>query len=158
STRRHGRACPGHPRLLCIEAAKTWMAGTRHVLGPASGRNQAPGTTTETQVMRAKFLDKKTIAELTARMYLDTGAVRFMTDTPFTSRSGGASLVYNAPGCLMPSPDVRSALMDSAVHTTERDIGRHKINAVAGGETAGIPFAAWVADRMHLPMQYVRKK
>jgi orotate phosphoribosyltransferase len=29
---------------------------------------------------------------------------------------------------------------------------------VAGGETAGIPFAAWMADRMMLPMQYVRKK
>ena len=40
----------------------------------------------------------------------------------------------------------------------ERDIGREKIDAVAGGETAGIPFAAWVADRLHLPMQYVRKK
>jgi orotate phosphoribosyltransferase len=29
---------------------------------------------------------------------------------------------------------------------------------VAGGETAGIPFAAWMADRLMLPMQYVRKK
>jgi orotate phosphoribosyltransferase len=29
---------------------------------------------------------------------------------------------------------------------------------VAGGETAGIPFAAWMADRLGLPMQYVRKK
>ena len=29
---------------------------------------------------------------------------------------------------------------------------------MAGGETAGIPFAAWVADRLNLPMQYVRKK
>jgi len=28
----------------------------------------------------AQFLDRKTIAELTARMYLDTGAVRFMQD------------------------------------------------------------------------------
>ncbi len=28
----------------------------------------------------------------------------------------------------------------------------------AGGETAGIPFAAWIADKMNLPMQYVRKK
>jgi len=28
--------------------------------------------------MTARFLDKKTIAELTARMYLDVGAVRFM--------------------------------------------------------------------------------
>ena len=29
---------------------------------------------------------------------------------------------------------------------------------MAGGETAGIPFAAWMADRLMLPMQYVRKK
>ena len=31
-------------------------------------------------------------------------------------------------------------------------------NSIAGGETAGIPFAAWIADRLMLPMQYVRKK
>jgi orotate phosphoribosyltransferase len=106
----------------------------------------------------SQFLDSKTIAELTARMYLDTGAVRFMTDKPFIFTSGWASPVYNDSRWLMSFPDVRSALMDFAVHTIERDIGRDKINAVAGGETAGIPFAAWVADRMHLPMQYVRKK
>ncbi len=29
---------------------------------------------------------------------------------------------------------------------------------VAGGETAGIPFAAWLSDRLMVPMQYVRKK
>ena len=29
---------------------------------------------------------------------------------------------------------------------------------MAGGETAGIPFAAWMADRLMLPMQYVRKQ
>ena len=33
--------------------------------------------------MDSQFLDKKTIAELTARMYLDCGAVRFMTDKPY---------------------------------------------------------------------------
>src|SRR6478735_6030779 len=26
---RHGRACPGHPRLSCSSEAKTWMPGTR---------------------------------------------------------------------------------------------------------------------------------
>jgi orotate phosphoribosyltransferase len=31
-------------------------------------------------------------------------------------------------------------------------------DVVAGGETAGIPFAAWMADRLMLPMQYVRKQ
>jgi orotate phosphoribosyltransferase len=108
--------------------------------------------------MTANFLDKKTIAELTARMYLDTGAVRFMADKPFTFTSGWASPVYNDSRWLISFPDVRSTLMDFAVASIDRDIGRDKIDAVAGGETAGIPFAAWVADRLHLPMQYVRKK
>jgi orotate phosphoribosyltransferase len=106
----------------------------------------------------AHFLDKKTIAELTARMYLDTGAVRFMADKPFIFTSGWASPVYNDSRWLISFPDVRSTLMDFAVHSITRDIGRDQIDAVAGGETAGIPFAAWVADRLNLPMQYVRKK
>lgn len=105
-----------------------------------------------------KYLDKKTIAELTARMYLDTGAVRFMADKPFIFTSGWASPVYNDSRWLISFPDVRSTMMDFAVHSIDRDIGRAAIDAVAGGETAGIPFAAWVADRLHLPMQYVRKK
>ncbi len=106
----------------------------------------------------AHFLDKTTIAELTARMYLDTGAVRFMEDKPFIFTSGWASPVYNDSRWLISFPDVRSALMDFAIAAIDRDIGRSEIDAVAGGETAGIPFAAWVADRLHLPMQYVRKK
>ena len=106
----------------------------------------------------ATFLDKKTIAALTARMYLDTGAVRFMQDKPYIFTSGWASPVYNDSRWLMSFPDVRATLMDFAVAAIDRDIGRAKLDTVAGGETAGIPFAAWVADRLHLPMQYVRKK
>jgi orotate phosphoribosyltransferase len=108
--------------------------------------------------MTAEYLDKKTIAELTARMYLDTGAVRFMADKPFIFTSGWASPVYNDSRWLISFPDVRATLIDFAVASVDRDIGRTEIDAVAGGETAGIPFAAWVADRLHVPMQYVRKK
>ena len=108
--------------------------------------------------MTAKITDAKTIAEQTARMYLETGAVRFMTDKPFIFTSGWASPVYNDSRWLISFPDVRGAMMDFAVSTIERDIGAGKFDAVAGGETAGIPFAAWVAERMNLPMQYVRKK
>jgi orotate phosphoribosyltransferase len=104
------------------------------------------------------YLDKKAIAELTARMYLDVGAVRFMQDKPFIFTSGWASPVYNDSRWLISFPDVRATMMDFAIATIDRDIGRGEIDSVAGGETAGIPFAAWVADRLHLPMQYVRKK
>jgi orotate phosphoribosyltransferase len=104
------------------------------------------------------FLDRKTIAELTARMYLDTGAVRFMTEKPFIFTSGWASPVYNDSRWLISFPDVRTTLIDFSVATIGQNIARATIDSVAGGETAGIPFAAWVADRLHLPMQYVRKK
>jgi orotate phosphoribosyltransferase len=48
--------------------------------------------------------------------------------------------------------------MDFAVATLYREVGFEKFDSAAGGETAGIPFAAWIADKMALPMQYVRKK
>lgn len=102
--------------------------------------------------------DSKTIAAETARMYLDTGAVRFMQDKPYIFTSGWASPVYNDSRWLMSFPRERTALMGHMTATIARDIGAGNIDAVAGGETAGIPFAAWVAERLDLPMQYVRKK
>jgi orotate phosphoribosyltransferase len=42
--------------------------------------------------------------------------------------------------------------------TVMRDAGFEAFDNVAGGETAGIPFAAMVAERLALPMTYVRKK
>ena len=53
---------------------------------------------------------------------------------------------------------MRRTLIDFGAETIERDVGFEQFNSVAGGETAGIPFAAWMADRLMLPMQYVRKK
>src|SRR5262249_61487815 len=45
-----------------------------------------------------------------------------------------------------------------AFGVTEREIGLESLDAVAAGEPAGTPFAAWIADRLGLPMLYVRKK
>src|ERR1700690_4118915 len=106
----------------------------------------------------ATYLDMNTIAELTAKMYLDVGAVRFMQDKPFIFTSGWASPVYNDSRWLISFPDVRGKMMDFMAAGIEREIGRGKIDTVAGGETAGIAFAAWIAERLNLPMQYVRKK
>ena len=49
-------------------------------------------------------------------------------------------------------------MMDYGATVILNDIGYESLDALAGGETAGIPFAAWIAERMMLPMQYVRKK
>jgi orotate phosphoribosyltransferase len=104
------------------------------------------------------FPDKAVIAELTAKMLLEVDAVRFMADKPFIYTSGWASPVYTDCRRLISFPRVRRALIDFGVATIEREIGFEQFDAIAGGETAGIPFAAWMADRLMLPMQYVRKK
>jgi orotate phosphoribosyltransferase len=106
----------------------------------------------------AGFADKKAMAELTAKMLLEVEAVRFMADTPFIFTSGWASPVYTDCRRLISFPRVRRTLIDFAAATIMREAGFEEFDAVAGGETAGIPFAAWVADRLALPMLYVRKK
>lgn len=104
------------------------------------------------------FPDKAVIAELTAKMLLEVEAVRFMTDKPFIFTSGWASPVYTDCRRLISFPRVRQTLIDFGASVVLRDAGFEQFDSVAGGETAGIPFAAWMADRLMLPMQYVRKK
>ena len=104
------------------------------------------------------FPDRKVIAEQTARMLIEVEAVRFMADQPFIYTSGLASPVYTDCRRLISFPRVRQALIDFGVATVAREAGFECFDAVAGGETAGIPFAAWFADRLGLPMLYVRKQ
>jgi orotate phosphoribosyltransferase len=104
------------------------------------------------------FADKSFIADMTAKMMLEVKAVHFSQDKPFVFTSGWASPVYIDVRKLISYPRVRSAIVDFAAATIVRDVGFEQFDTVAGGETAGIPYAAWIADRLSLPMQYVRKK
>ena len=102
--------------------------------------------------------DKAFIAETTARMLLEVKAVLFWDTKPFIFTSGWASPVYIDCRKLIFYPRIRTQLTDFAVATLSRDAGYEQFDVVAGGETAGIPYAAWLADRLSLPMQYIRKK
>jgi orotate phosphoribosyltransferase len=104
------------------------------------------------------FADRALIAETTARMLLEVKAVLFYEAKPFIFTSGWASPVYIDCRKLIFYPRIRSQLVDFATVTLARDAGFEQFDVVAGGETAGIPYAAWIAERLGLPMQYVRKK
>ncbi|QUS37090.1 orotate phosphoribosyltransferase [Falsirhodobacter algicola] len=106
----------------------------------------------------SSFPPREEIARLTARMLLEIKAVHFNAETPFTLASGLPSPTYIDCRKLISHPRIRSTLMDFLVMTVMRDVGFEAFDNVAGGETAGIPFAALVAERMGLPMSYVRKK
>ena len=104
------------------------------------------------------YPDASEIARLTARMLLEIEAVHFNADTPFTLASGLPSPTYIDCRKLISFPRIRATLMDFLTVTVMREAGFEAFDNVAGGETAGIPFAALVAERMALPMTYVRKK
>jgi len=104
------------------------------------------------------YPDAKEMARLTARMLLEIKAVHFNTAEPFTLASGLPSPTYIDCRKLISYPRIRSTLMDFLTVTTMRNAGFEAFDNIAGGETAGIPFAALVAERMALPMTYVRKK
>ena len=98
------------------------------------------------------------IARLTARMLLEIKAVHFNAEDPFTLASGLPSPTYIDCRKLISYPRIRATLMDFMTITVMRDAGFEAFDNIAGGETAGIPFAALVAERLALPMTYVRKK
>jgi len=102
--------------------------------------------------------DKKAMARSVARMLLEIDAVLFRADEPFKLTSGMMSPVYIDCRKIISFPRMRAAMMDYGATVILNDIGHESLDALAGGETAGIPFAAWLAERTHLPMQYVRKK
>jgi len=104
------------------------------------------------------FPTSKEIAQLTAKMLLEIKAVHFNSRKPFVLASGKSSPTYIDCRKIISFPRVRSTLMDFLTVTVMREAGFEEFDNIAGGETAGIPFSALVAERMALPMTYIRKK
>lgn len=94
------------------------------------------------------------IAQASAKILLDTKSVLINTEEPFTYTSGAKGPVYVDCRRLIAFPEERSQLMQFAADMLQNI----KIDYVAGGETAGIPYAAFLAERMNKAMLYVRKK
>lgn len=85
-------------------------------------------------------------------------AVHCNLETPFVFTSGTLSPVYVDIRRLISFPAERREVMDLAARLVEREVGLDRVDVVAGGETAGIPYAAWLAERFGKPMVYVRKQ
>jgi len=98
------------------------------------------------------------IAKKAAKILLDTKSVLFNSREPFIFTSGRISPVYTDCRRLISFPPERSALMDMGATILRESVGLDNIDFLAGGETARIPYAAFLSDRLNKPMLYVRKK
>ena len=98
------------------------------------------------------------VGQKVAQMLLDIKAVHISEDKPFIFTSGKASPVYIDCRKIISFPEIRRFLMAEGTKMMAEVSSDVPYDAVAGGETAGIPFAAWMSDEMDKPMQYIRKK
>lgn len=95
-------------------------------------------------------------ARVVARALLDTECVKISIESPFTLTSGTTSSIYIDVRRLLSFPDQRDMVIASLAAEISQIAGDAQV--IAGGETAGIPYAALVAEKLGKPMVYVRKK
>lgn len=99
------------------------------------------------------------LAEKTARILLDTRSVYVRAGRePFFFSSGWASPVFVDCKRLVSFPLARRTLVELAIDKILASVGFAAFDAIAGGELAGVPFAAMIADRLHQPLVVVRKQ
>ena len=91
-----------------------------------------------------------------ARILIDIESIKFSFENPFTLTSGHKSPVYVDCRKIISYIKERNKILDYA----EQYLIQNKLSfeILAGGETAGIPYAAFLAERLQKPMIYIRKK
>lgn len=87
---------------------------------------------------------------------LEIGAVSLQPNEPFTWSSGLKSPIYCDNRLTLAYPNVRSTIADGLTALIRAHFSN--VEAIAGTATAGIPHAAWVSERLNLPMCYVRSQ
>lgn len=94
------------------------------------------------------------IAKKIAANLLDRGAVRVSVDPPFTWASGIKSPIYCDNRLMIAFPEARKVVVEEFKRVMkEKDL---KPDVIGGTATAAIPWAAFLAYEMNLPMIYIR--
>lgn len=96
------------------------------------------------------------LREAVALYLWELEAVRVQLDEPFQLASGNYSPIYINCRRVISEPGFMQLFNTAAMLICSRR--GVTCEAVAGGETAGIPFAAYLAQTLARPMLYVRKK
>ncbi len=93
-------------------------------------------------------------ARRASEILISIRAVGCNLERPFKLTSGWASPVYVDCRRIISFPRERREI----VSMMAQEARAAAVDVVAGGETAGIPYGAWIAEALDLPMVYVRKK
>ena len=96
------------------------------------------------------------MSEIIAEKLIDIESIKFSFKNHFTLTSGLKSPVYVDCRKIISFIDERELIMNEALSYFEKN--KIQFDLVAGGETAGIPYAAIISEKIKKPMVYIRKK
>lgn len=91
-----------------------------------------------------------------SEILLNLNAVILRTKPPFRWASGILSPIYTDNRLLMSYPKEREFIVNSFIKLIKAN--KIKVDGLAGTATAGIPWAAWIAQKMKKPMIFVRSE
>ena len=91
-----------------------------------------------------------------AEILLKANAVMLRTKPPFRWASGILSPIYTDNRILMSHPFQREFIVNSFIKLVKQN--KIKFDGFAGTATAGIPWAAWLSQKLKKPMVYVRSE
>ena len=94
--------------------------------------------------------------DIIAKILIDIESVRFSFENPFTLTSGQKSPVYVDCRKIISFVKERNTILDYAKEYFDEN--NLEFDLLAGGESAGIPYAAFLSERLQKKMIYVRKK
>ncbi len=97
-----------------------------------------------------------TISEDTAKILLEIKAVTLKPEKPYRYASGILSPIYCDNRLLMFYVDEREQIINYFIQTIKQN--NLQFDIIAGTSTAGIPHAAWLAEKLKKPMIYIRSK
>lgn len=98
------------------------------------------------------------VSKKVAEMLLLTESIAVYKDKPFVFVSGRISPVYIDCRKLLSFAAEREFIVTALAQKAQAEIGLDNIDVVAGGETAGIPYASFVSHLIKKPMIYIRKQ
>jgi orotate phosphoribosyltransferase len=94
--------------------------------------------------------------EIVAKILLEIKAVHLRPHDPFTWTSGVKSPIYCDNRQIISYPHERNEIINFFVEHIKTHYPQ--VELIAGTATAGIPWASWLADRLNLPMIYIRSQ
>lgn len=101
---------------------------------------------------------QRELAAEVARILLKAGCISTRGGEPFRLPSGWASPVYMDCRRLTAFPRIRRDLVGRGIEALRERAGLEGVECVVGCEASGIAIAAWVAEQLDLPMQFIRKR